>query len=161
MPVKSEILARKDTSMLVIVWISSRVSTPSLPLPPIFAGFSSQFRKFSSGKLPGLMATATVSVKFCCADDPSEFFAVNFKGYVPSVPAAGAPLRTPVSLLKLTPDGKAPTMSKEVAKLSTVTVKLPIVPSINLTLLAELMAGADDSVFCGSNTKLEPFQEKV
>lgn len=68
------------------------------------------------------------------------------------MPAAGVPLNTPVVVFKVTPDGSVPVLlnvgeGKPVA----VTVKVPLVPTVNVALAPLVIAGAkstDKVKFC-------------
>jgi hypothetical protein len=83
-----------------------------------------------------------VSVKLCVAAVPTPFVAVNVRLYVPPVPAAGVPLNTPVDALKVTPFGNAPdSLSVDAGNPPAVIVKLPAVPTVNVALLALVIAG--------------------
>ena len=57
-------------------------------------------------------AWSTVSVKLWLAGWPTPFAAVKVSAYVPPVPAAGVPLKTPVEELKLRPLGNVPVSLK-------------------------------------------------
>ena len=87
-----------------------------------------------------------VNVKLCVAAVPIPLLAVNVIGYVPGVPAAGVSVSVPVpSPLSLndTPLGSAPVSFKEgVGFPVVVTVKLASVPTVNVVLLALVIAGA-------------------
>src|SRR5207245_1028663 len=85
----------------------------------------------------------TVRVKLWVALAPTPLAAVKVMGYVPAVPAAGVPLRTPVPALNVTPPGNVPVSLKVGAgKPVAVTVNEPAVPTVNVVLLALVMAGA-------------------
>ncbi len=59
------------------------------------------------------------------------------------MPAAGVPLSTPVAAVNVTPLGKAPlSLSVGVGKPVFVTVKLPLLPTVNVVLFALVIAGA-------------------
>ena len=78
---------------------------------------------------------------------PTLLEAVNVKLYVPPVPTAGVPLNTPVDALKVTPVGNAPdSLSVGTGEPLAVTVKLPALPTVNVTLLALVIAGAWSTV---------------
>ena len=62
-------------------------------------------------------------------------------GKVPVVPLAGVPLSTLVDVLKVTPEGRAPDSDKvERGKPVMVMVKEPAEPTVNVVLLALVMA---------------------
>jgi hypothetical protein len=62
-------------------------------------------------------------------------------GYVPAVPAAGVPPRTPIEALKVTPVGSAPdSLSVGTGKPVAATVKVPAAPTVNVTLFALVIA---------------------
>jgi len=62
---------------------------------------------------------------------------------VPPVPAAAVPLNTPVDALNATPVGNAPDSLRVAAgNPLAVTVMLPAVPTVNVALLALVIAGA-------------------
>jgi hypothetical protein len=68
--------------------------------------------------------------------------AVTVSGYVPPLPVAGVPLRTPVVASKVTPDGNVPvTAIVGVGLPVAVKVKVPADPSNKSVLLALVMAG--------------------
>src|SRR6267378_2489101 len=84
-----------------------------------------------------------VRVKLWVAFVPTPLVAVKVSGYVPPVPAAGVPLKTPVATLKVRPRGSVPVSLKVGAgKPVAVTVNEPAVPTVNVVLLALVMAGA-------------------
>jgi len=69
--------------------------------------------------------------------------AVKVKLYVPPVPGSGVPLKMPVASLKVTPLGKSPFPVKVgVGVPDAVTVKVELVPTVNVVLLALVKAGA-------------------
>ena len=77
----------------------------------------------------------------CERFEPTPLFAVNVILYVPPVPVAGMPLRTPA--LKVTPLGNVPDSpivgtGNPVA----VTVNDPAVPAVNVVLAPLVIAGA-------------------
>jgi hypothetical protein len=83
-----------------------------------------------------------VRVKFCVEFGKVLFDAVMTIAYVPPVPSAGAPLKTPAAL-KVTPLGSVPVSVKlGVGNPVAVTVNEPRVPTLNVVLLALVMAGA-------------------
>ena len=83
----------------------------------------------------------TLSVKFCVASVPTPLFAVMVIGYVPTVPNAGVPLSTPAEV-KVTPLGSAPVSVKLGAgKPVALTVNDPTVFTVNVALLALVIAG--------------------
>ena len=58
------------------------------------------------------------------------------------MPAAGVPLRTPVAALKLTPLGKVPvSLSVGAGEPVAVTVKVPLLPAVNVCCSASVKAG--------------------
>ena len=71
--------------------------------------------------------------------------AVKVRGYVPTVPDAGVPLRVAVPFplfVKVTPLGKAPdSVMDGVGDPVVVTVKLPAAPTVNVVLLALVIVG--------------------
>jgi hypothetical protein len=87
-----------------------------------------------------------VSVKFCVALVPTPLLAVMVMEYVLPVPAAGVPLSFPVPLplsVKVTPLGSAPdSLRAGAGKPVVVTAKVPAVPTVNVAVLALVMAGA-------------------
>ncbi len=85
----------------------------------------------------------TVSVKLCAGDVPLPFVAVKLKLYVPAIPAAGVPLRTPVAVSNAMPVGRvSPLTAKEAGELLAATVKLPAMPTVKAVTFAEVMVGA-------------------
>ena len=96
-------------------------------------------------------AEFTVSVKLCVAFGVVPFCAVTVSVYVPLVPDAGVPERTPAAL-NVTPLGRTPDSEKVgVGFPVAVTVNVPAVPTINVVLFALVMAGAT-----GPNEVLKP-----
>jgi hypothetical protein len=92
-------------------------------------------------------AWSTVRVKFCTKFAPTPFEAVNLMGYVPPVPAAGVPLSIPVDGVNVTPVGSVPdSLNVGVGTPVAVTVNVPGVPAVNVTLFALVMAGAWSTV---------------
>jgi hypothetical protein len=87
----------------------------------------------------------TFSVKLWLAAVPTPLLAVKVSGYVPPAPDAVVPLRVPVPFplsLNVTPLGSAPvSLSEGVGLPVAVTVKLPAVPTVNVVLLALVIAG--------------------
>src|SRR5438128_8844646 len=84
-----------------------------------------------------------VRVKLWVAFVPTPLVAVKVIGYVPPVPAAGVPLKTPVPTLNVTPPGNVPVSLKAGAgKPVAVTVNVPAVAMVKVVLLALVMAGA-------------------
>ena len=72
---------------------------------------------------------------------PTPLFAVNVIGYVPAVPEAGIPLRTPA--LKVTPLGNVPDSLMAGAGYPVAdTVNNPEEPTVNVVLIALVIAGA-------------------
>lgn len=64
-------------------------------------------------------------------------------GYVPAVPAAGVPPRTPVEALNVTPAGSGPDSPRVGAGMPVaVTVNDPATPTVNVVALALVKAGA-------------------
>lgn len=92
-------------------------------------------------------AWSTVSVKFCVALLPTPLLAVMVNEFVPPVPAPGVPLRvavpSPLST-KLTPEGNVapPSLRVGFGKPVVVTVNVPADPTVNVVLLALVIAGA-------------------
>jgi hypothetical protein len=83
-----------------------------------------------------------VSVKFWVAL-PEVLVALNMIGYVPPVPAAGVPLRTPVVVLNVTPVGNVPVSLNVGAGVPVaITVNVPGVPTVNVVLLPLVITGA-------------------
>lgn len=86
----------------------------------------------------------TVRVNFCVASGDAMLCALIVMLKVPA--AVGVPLRVAVPLplsLKVTPPGKAPVLlSAGVGEPVAVTVKVPLVPSVNDALLALVIVGA-------------------
>ena len=69
--------------------------------------------------------------------------AVKLMGYVPTVPAAGVPPRTPVLVFKVIPLGSAPLSEKVGDGVPVaVTVNDPAVPTVNVALAPLVMYGA-------------------
>src|SRR5260221_360588 len=88
-------------------------------------------------------AALTVSVKLCVALAPTPLAAPSVSEYVPAVPPAGVPERTPVAGFSVTPEGSAPVTEKVGAgKPVAVTVKVPAFPVTKVVLLALVIAGA-------------------
>src|SRR6266545_4065015 len=94
-------------------------------------------------------AWLTVRVKLCVAFGVTPLFAVMVIGYVPPVPGSGVPASVAVPsllLTKVTPPGSAPVslmfIDAPVGKPVVVTVNVPAVPTLNVVLLALVMAGA-------------------
>jgi len=91
--------------------------------------------------IPGAMFT--VSVKLVIAGEPTPCDAVNVMGYVPAVPAPGVPLSTPVAAVNVTPVGSVPdSLRVGAGKPVVVTVNVPAAPTVNIVLVALVMAGA-------------------
>src|SRR5262249_14907112 len=88
-------------------------------------------------------AANTVSVKFWVASGDTPLVAVNTIGKLPAVPAPGVPERVLVAALNVTPEGSAP-LSDTVGLgfPVVVTVNEPAAPSVNVVLLADVIAGA-------------------
>ena len=87
------------------------------------------------------LAATTVSVKLWTAFAPTPLFAVNVIGYVPDVPDAGMPLRTPA--LKVTPLGSIPdSLIAGAGNPVAVTLNVPDEPIVNVVLVALVIAGA-------------------
>jgi hypothetical protein len=88
-------------------------------------------------------AWSTVSVKVCVASAPIPLCAVKVREYVPAVPAAGVPASFPVAGVNVTPEGRVPlSASVGAGKPVAVTVKVPAAPTVNMVLLALVMAAA-------------------
>ncbi len=88
-------------------------------------------------------AALTVSVKLCVALAPTPLAALSVSAYVPAVPPAGVPERTPVAGFSATPEGSAPVTEKVGAgNPVAVTVKVPALPVTNVVLFALVIAGA-------------------
>jgi hypothetical protein len=92
-------------------------------------------------------AVFTVRVKPWLAGVPTPLLAVMVREYVPPLPAAGVPLNVAVPFplfTNVTPLGSAPvSVSVGVGDPVVVTVKLPAVPTVNVVLLALVIAGAE------------------
>src|SRR2546430_1559554 len=88
-------------------------------------------------------ASFTVSVNTCVAL-PATFVALKVITYVPPVPAAGVPDSTPVAASNVTPVGRGgPLRPREgTGNPLAVTVKVPSVPTVNVVLFADVIAGA-------------------
>jgi hypothetical protein len=88
----------------------------------------------------------TVSVKLWLAELPTPLLAVIVREYVPTLPDAGVPLSVAVPfplLTNVTPLGSAPvSVTEGVGVPVVVTVKLPAAPTVNVELLALVIAGA-------------------
>jgi hypothetical protein len=99
-------------------------------------------------------AVFTVSVKLCIAAVPTPLLAVKLMGYVPLVPAAGVPLRTPVAGVNVTPAGNVPVSANVGAgNPVAVTVKVPAAPTLKVALFALVIIGASFTVsvkLCGA-----------
>jgi len=88
-------------------------------------------------------AVFTVSVKLCVALLPTPLLAVNVMEYVPAVPDAGVPLRTPVVVLNVTPPGSVPvSLNVGAGNPVAVTVNVPAAPTENVAVVALVIAGA-------------------
>src|SRR5207245_601792 len=88
-------------------------------------------------------AWSIVRVKLWVAFVPTPLEAVKVIGYVPPVPAAGVPLKTPVPTLNVTPPGNVPvSLRVGVGKPVAVTVKLPAVATVKVVLFALVIVGA-------------------
>jgi hypothetical protein len=102
-------------------------------------------------------AWSTVSVKLCEVV-PELLVALKVIEYVPPVPAAGVPLRTPVVVLNVTPVGSAPvSLNVGAGNPVAVTVKVPPVPTVKVVLLALVMAGGWPTVsvkFCTASAPM-------
>ena len=89
-----------------------------------------------------VLAFCTVRVKFWVAFGNVPLLAVNVKGYVPAVPAAGVPLKIPVAGAKDTPVGKEPVMERVGAgEPVAVTVKVFAMPTVKVVAFALVMTG--------------------
>jgi hypothetical protein len=87
------------------------------------------------------LAIPTVSVKLWTAFVPTPLFAVKVIGYVPAVPDAGMPLRTPA--LQVTPLGNVPdSLIAGAGNPVAVTLNVPDEPTVNVVLMALVIAGA-------------------
>jgi hypothetical protein len=85
--------------------------------------------------------SSTVSVKLWVPFGVTPLLAVMVKLYVPPVPAAGVPLRTPAEL-RVTPEGSVPLSLKVGAgNPSAVTLKVPLCPTVKVVLFALVMVG--------------------
>ena len=97
------------------------------------------------------LALFTVSVKALVAAEPTPLLAVNVMEYALLVPAAGVPDKVPVPFplsLKVTPPGSAPVWVKAgVGAPVAVTENVPAVPTVNVVLLALVIAGPVFEVF--------------
>jgi muconolactone delta-isomerase len=92
-------------------------------------------------KIGDWLAVTTVSVKLWTAFVPTSLLAVNVIGYVPAVPDAGMPLRTPA--LKVTPLGKFPdSLIAGTGNPAAITLNVPDEPVVNVVLVALVIAGA-------------------
>ena len=95
------------------------------------------------------VALFTVNVKLCTFA-PTLLVAVMVMGYEPTVPSAGVPLSTPVVELSVTPLGSAPVSVKVGAgEPVAVTVNVPGVATVNVALVALVIAGGTPTV-CGT-----------
>ena len=85
----------------------------------------------------------TIKVK-SCVFVPAALAAVKVMLYVPTVPAAGVPLKTWVAALNVTPAGKAspPIVHDGAGKPVAVVVNVPAVPTEKVTVLALVITGA-------------------
>jgi hypothetical protein len=84
----------------------------------------------------------TVNVKFWVASAPTPLWAVNVTGYVPPVPAAGAPLSVLVEAVNVTPLGSVPvSLTDGVGAPVAVNAKVPAVPTVKVVLFALVIAG--------------------
>ena len=87
-------------------------------------------------------AWLTVNVKLCVAFGETPLFAVIVMTYVPPVPAAGVPERTP-ALLSVTPLGSVPVSVNVGAGVPVaVTVNIPALPTTNVALFPLVITGA-------------------
>src|SRR5437879_1209932 len=100
-------------------------------------------------------AVFTVSVKLWLAGVPTPLLAVNVMGYMAAVPDAGVPFSVPVPFplsVKVTPLGSGPASTRAGGgKPVVITVNDAKVPSVNVVLVALVMAGASSTVsvkFC-------------
>jgi hypothetical protein len=88
----------------------------------------------------------TVNVKVCVAALPTPLLAVSVSVYIPPLPDAGVPLSVAVPFplfTNVTPLGSVPvSVNVGVGDPVVVTVKLPAVPTVNVVLLALVIAGA-------------------
>ena len=91
-------------------------------------------------------AVFTVRVKPWLAGVPTPLLAVKVREYVPPLPDAGIPLSVAVPFplfMNVTPLGSAPVSVRVgVGVPVVVTVKLPAVPTVNVAVLALVIAGA-------------------
>ena len=91
-------------------------------------------------------AWLTVSVKLCCAGEPTPLVAVMVSGYAPPVAADGVPAIVAVPLplsVKVTPAGSVPVrVMVAVGPPVVVTEKVPGLPTTNVVEVALVMAGA-------------------
>jgi hypothetical protein len=87
------------------------------------------------------LAVPTVSVKLWIAFVPTPLLAVNVIGYIPVVPDAGMPLSTPP--LNVTPLGNVPdSLIAGAGNPVAVTLNVPDEPTVNVVLMALVIAGA-------------------
>jgi hypothetical protein len=81
-------------------------------------------------------------VKLCTAFGLVPLLAVKVMLYVPPVPAAAVPLKTPVFELKDNPLGNVPvSLNVGAGDPVAVTVNVPVVPVVNVVLAALVIAG--------------------
>jgi len=86
----------------------------------------------------------SMSVKLWVASGLTPLEAVNVIAKGPTTPPdRGVPLKTPVALLNVTPSGKTPvSVNVGAGKPEAVTVKVPAVPTVKVTPLVLVIAGA-------------------
>jgi len=78
---------------------------------------------------------------------PEVLVALKVIGYVPPLPAAGVPLRTPVPGVNDTPVGSVPVSLNVGAGVPVaITVNVPAVPTVNVVLLPLVITGAVSTV---------------
>ena len=123
----------------------------TLPVPPLNTPVNvvevpAVMGEAADVKLVMAGAATTVSVKDCVAFGATPLFAVMVMGKLPVVPAPGVPAMEAVPLplsVKLTPLGSDPVLlSAAVGLPVVVTLKVLFTPTVYVTLLALVIAGA-------------------
>ena len=133
--------ANVDTPLIVIITVPVSIGGP-LTRPPKFIDAVPNEMDCEAVRLMKLaVALFTVSVKLCVAFVPTPLLAVIVIGYELALPSAGVPLSTPAEV-NVTPLGRAPvSVNVGAGKPVAVTVNDPAEVTVNVVLLALVIAG--------------------
>jgi hypothetical protein len=90
-----------------------------------------------------VLAFCTIRVK-AWSFDPEVLLALMVIGYVPTVPVAGVPLKTP-AVLRVTPVGSVPVVTVNVGtgEPVAITLKLPAMPAVKVVVFRLVIMGAE------------------